>query len=313
MIRPRRAVFVMALLIFPSFASAAPPTLTASSPSGVPARGMRREVTLRGTGRGDSPRLVAPFAFQLEESAGSGSDASQWKFRLTIDDRTAVGVYPIRVATEAGASGPILFAVGQVALGRGDRSRNNMWSTACRSQSRTRASSKGNVRATTWTSFGFKGRKDMHVVVDAACSRIGSGVDPQIRLTTGDGRLVASADDTPGLVTDGYLTAVLPEDGDYVLEFCDSRFAGTSRAALSPAGRRPSRSAQARCTRWCPAGSSRRSSCAGARSRMIASSPTGRQPTPYSRCFAQESPLACWTIRPGPIPTWTSSYSRRSP
>ena len=51
-----------------------------------------------------------------------------------------------------------------------------------------------------------------------------------IRLTTLGGRLVASADDTPGLVTDGYLTAVLPEDGEYVLEFCDSRFAGAGRA-----------------------------------------------------------------------------------
>ena len=78
--------------------------------------------------------------------------------------------------------------------------------------------------------FRFKGRKDMRVVVDAVCSRIGSGVDPMIRLTKSDGRFIASADDTPGLLTDGYLTAVLPEDGDYVLEFCDSRFAGTGRA-----------------------------------------------------------------------------------
>jgi hypothetical protein len=71
--------------------------------------------------------------------------------------------------------------------------------------------------------FRFKGRKDMRVVVDAVCSRIGSGVDPMIRLTKSDGRFIA-------LLTDGYLTAVLPEDGDYVLEFCDSRFAGAGRA-----------------------------------------------------------------------------------
>ena len=114
MIRPCRAGFVMALLVLPSFASAAAPTLTASSPFGVQ-RGHATEVTLSGAGLGDSPRLVAPFAFQLEESAGSGSDASRWKFRLTIADRTAVGVYPIWVATEAGASSPILFSVGQVA------------------------------------------------------------------------------------------------------------------------------------------------------------------------------------------------------
>ena len=226
MIRPCRAGFVMALLILPSFASAAPPTLTASSPLGVQ-RGHATEVTLRGAGLGDSPRLVAPFAFQLEESAGSDSDASRWKFRLTIDDRTAVGVYPIRVATEAGASGPILFAVGQVAQAAEIEPNNTIdGAQPIANPSVVEGECSGNDE----DFFRFKGRKDMRVVVDAVCSRIGSGVDPMIRLTKSDGRFIASADDTPGLLTDGYLTAVLPEDGDYVLEFCDSRFAGTGRA-----------------------------------------------------------------------------------
>ncbi len=216
----------MALLILPSVASAAPPTLTASSPLGVP-RGHATGVTLRGTGLGNSPRLIAPFAFQLEESAGSGSDASRWEFRLTIDDRTAVGVYPIRVATEAGASGPILFAVGQVAQAAEIEPNNTIeGAQPIANPSVVEGECSGNDE----DFFRFKGRKDMRVVVDAVCSRIGSGVDPMIRLTKSDGQFIASADDTPGLLTDGYLTAVLPEDGDYVLEFCDSRFAGTGRA-----------------------------------------------------------------------------------
>ncbi len=216
----------MALLILPSFASAAPPTLTASSPLGVP-RGHATVVVLSGTGLGNSPRLIAPFAFQLEESAGSGSDASRWKFRLTIDDRTAVGVYPIRVATEAGASGPILFAVGQVPQAAEIEPNNTIdGAQTIANPSVVEGECSGNDQ----DFFRFKGRKDTRVVIDAVCSRIGSGVDPMIRLTKSDGRLIASADDSPGLLTDGYLTAVLPEDGDYVLEFCDSRFAGRGRA-----------------------------------------------------------------------------------
>jgi hypothetical protein len=216
----------MAFLILPSVASAAPPTLTASSPLGV-RRGHATEVTLRGTGLGDSPRLVAPFAFQLEESAGNGSDASRWRFRLTIDDRTAVGVYPIRVATEAGASGPILFAVGQVAQAAEIEPNNTIdGAQPIANPSVAEGECSGNDE----DFFRFKGRKGMRVVVDALCSRIGSGVDPMIRLTKSGGRFIASADDTPGLLTDAHLTAVLPEDGDYVLEFCDSRFAGTGRA-----------------------------------------------------------------------------------
>ena len=37
------------------------------------------------------------------------------------------------------------------------------------------------------------------VVVDAQCARIGSGVDPSIRLSTAGHAYVGSADDTPGL------------------------------------------------------------------------------------------------------------------
>ena len=61
--------------------------------------------------------------------------------------------------------------------------------------------------------------------------RIGSGVDPSIRLTMAgpSRRFIASADDSPGLLTDARLTAELPEDGDYVVEISDSRYAGGGR------------------------------------------------------------------------------------
>ena len=79
--------------------------------------------------------------------------------------------------------------------------------------------------------FRFRGKKGQLIVVDAQCARIGSGIDPTIRLTTAAANraYVASADDSPGLLTDARLTAVLPEDGDYVVELSDSRYQGASR------------------------------------------------------------------------------------
>ena len=75
------------------------------------------------------------------------------------------------------------------------------------------------------------GRKGQRIVVDAQCARIGSGIDPTIRLTTAAANraYVASADDSPGLLTDARLTAVLPEDADYVVELSDSRYQGAGR------------------------------------------------------------------------------------
>ena len=109
---PRAALFTIWLMI-PASARAAPPRLTGTAPLGIQ-RGRATEVMFRGSGLTDGPRLVAPFAFQLEESEGNGSDGAGWKVRLAVDARTAVGVYPVRVVSDSGVSNPILFAVGQL-------------------------------------------------------------------------------------------------------------------------------------------------------------------------------------------------------
>ena len=226
MVRAARAVLWAAMLVGPASAGADPPRLTGTSPLGVP-RGRVMEVVFKGSGLAANPRLVAPFAFQLEESTAGGSDAAIWKVRLAVEDRTAVGVYPIRVATDSGISHPILFAVGQVQQ-VAEAESNNTVETAQPIPNPIVV--EGECAGNDEDFFRSPGRKGDRIVVDALCARIGSGVDPMIRLTTAGGRFVASADDTPGLVTDGYLTVILPEDGDYVVEFCDSRFAGSGRS-----------------------------------------------------------------------------------
>ena len=221
-----RAGLLTALLGLPASAWSPHPKLTGTAPLGAQ-RGKTTEVTFRGSGLGDNPRLVAPFAFGIEESAGSGPAASGWRVGLTIDAGAAVGIYPIRVVTDWGVSNPILFAVGQLPQLREIES-NNTFDTAQPIPNPIVV--EGECAGNDEDFFRFRGHKGDRVVVDAVCCRIGSGVDPTIRLTTADGRFVASADDSPGLFTDGYLTAVLPEDCEYVLEFGDSRFAGTGRA-----------------------------------------------------------------------------------
>ena len=112
----------------------------------------------RGSGLADRPRLVAPFAFQLEESAGNGSDGAKWKVRLAVDARTAVGVYPVRVVTDSGVSNPILFAVGQLPQ-VSEVEPNNTFDA--RSRSRIRSSSRGSARAMTRTSSGSRAAREI--------------------------------------------------------------------------------------------------------------------------------------------------------
>jgi hypothetical protein len=221
-----RAGFLTALLALPASAWADPPRLTGTSPLGVQ-RGKAVEVSFQGSGLVDGPRLVAPFGFRLEESAASGPEAANWKVRLTVDVRTAVGVYPVRIVTDSGVSNPILFAIGQLPQVL-EVEPNNTFDRA--QPIPMPVVVEGECTGNDEDFFRFTGHEGDRIVVDAVCARIGSGVDPMIRLTTADRRLVAAADDTPGLFTDGYLTTALPRDGEYVLEFCDSRFAGSGRA-----------------------------------------------------------------------------------
>lgn len=227
MLLTARVGLLAGLLVVPSLAWADPPQLTGTSPLGV-TRGTPMEVTFQGSALVDGPRLIAPFGFQLEESTGSQPEAAGWKVRLAVEARTPVGVYPIRVATDAGISNPILFAVGQLPQ-TAEVEPNDAPGAAQSIPSPTvvEGTCAGNDR----DFYRFEGRKGDRIVVDAACARVGTEVDPMIRLTTLGGRLVASADDTPGLLTDAYFAAVLPEDGAYVLEFADARFAAAGRTA----------------------------------------------------------------------------------
>src|SRR5262249_31154484 len=135
-------------------------------------------------------------------------------------------VYPVRILTEDGLSNPLLFSVGQ--LPQVTEAEDNGTVDAAQAIPAP-AVVEGQAASNDVDFFRFPGKKGQRIVVDAQCARIGSGVDPTIRLTTIAGAYVASADDTPGLLTDARLVATLPEDSDYLIELSDSRYQGGGR------------------------------------------------------------------------------------
>jgi hypothetical protein len=156
-----------------------------------------------------------------------GADVASWKVRITPAADTPVGVYPCRIRTDDGLTAPFLFAVGQVPQ-VAEKENNGTFELAQAIASPVVV--EGKLEGNDVDFFRFAGKKGQRVVVDAQCSRIGSGVDPSIRLSTLAHAYVASADDTPGLMTDARLSAVLPEDTDYVIELSDSSYQGTGKA-----------------------------------------------------------------------------------
>lgn len=210
-------------LVLTAPAWAAPPQINGTTPFGAQ-KGVAAEVTLSGSNLGGNPRLLAPFAF--DHAPVPGSDGSNFKVKVTVAPGTPIGVYPIRVRTDEGLSNPFLFSVGQ--LPQVSEKEDN--STFDQAQAiAVPAVVEGQTAGNDVDFFRFTGKKGQRIVLDAQCSRIGSGVDPVLRLTTIGHTYVASADDSPGLITDARLTAVLPEDTDYVIELSDTRYQGGAR------------------------------------------------------------------------------------
>ena len=210
-------------------ARAAPPQIANITPLGV-RRGVANEVTIAGSNLAGNPRLIAPFRFQIEPlPTPAKSDAANWKVKLTVASDVAVGAYPIRIQTDDGISNPFLLAVGQLPQVM-EKEDNNSFETA-QAIPDPPLVIEGQVAGNDVDFFRFRAKKGELIVVDAQCARIGSGIDPTIRLTSGaaNGAYIASADDSPGLLTDARLTAILPADGDYVVELSDSRYQGSNR------------------------------------------------------------------------------------
>ncbi|MFO0889288.1 MAG: hypothetical protein U0790_09130 [Isosphaeraceae bacterium] len=211
-----------------SVALAVAPKIGNISPAGV-RRGEASAVTIQGEGLSGNARLITPFSAQVEAVDAKKSSATAWTFNLKIPEDVAVGVYPVRIQTDDGVSNPFLLAVGQYPqiLEKED----NSTFEAAQPLAATPVIVEGQAAGNDVDYFRFAGKKGEYIVIDAACNRIGSGVDPSIRLTSASAtrRFVASADDTLGLLTDARIIAQLPEDGEYVIELSDSRYQGGGR------------------------------------------------------------------------------------
>jgi hypothetical protein len=225
------AVMALALglaLIAAIPAQAGGPRINDISPLGVQ-RGATSEVTINGADLSGNPRLIAPFAIRIDPLEPKRQRGGTWVFKATVAAEVALGVYPVRVQTDSGLSNPHLLVVGQLPQ-VSEKEDNSSFETAQVLPS-TPVVVEGQSAGNDVDYFKFAGKKGQVIVVDAQCARIGSGVDPSIRLTTAGParRFVASADDSPGLLTDARLVAGLPEDGDYVIEISDSRYQGGGR------------------------------------------------------------------------------------
>ncbi|HUG91109.1 MAG TPA: PPC domain-containing protein, partial [Planctomycetaceae bacterium] len=145
--------------------------------------------------------------------------------RITVPAEAAVGVHGLRVVTQAGVSALRLFVV------------DDLPSVAAKTDNKSRDAAQelalsvavdGYVDGLSYHYFKFRAEAGQRIAFDVLARRIGSPLDPIIRLLDSAGRDLAYSDDEPGLMSDAQLCHTFKDAGEYFIEIRDIQYRGSA-------------------------------------------------------------------------------------
>ena len=207
------------------FGQAAIPSIGSTFPQAA-TPGQTVDIKVRGGNLSGPTQLWTSFPAEVTlpaEIAGNGTNAGEVTYRLKLPGDVPPGVHGIRLATAQGISNLKLFAVDD--LPSVAQARPNQ--AAAQAQALTLpVAVDGFVENLTRDYYKFAVAAGQRVSFEILARRLGSPLDPMIRLLDPRGRELAYSDDAPGLGSDSMLTYTFKEAGEYVLEVRDIRFQG---------------------------------------------------------------------------------------
>ena len=218
------AALTVVAIVSPLAAEA--PKLSYLIPAGV-APGELIEVKLYGTELSKAsaiwsnlPGLTAAPATsdkQAKDQPGNGV------FKFTVPADAAIGIYALRAATPEGISNLKLFLVDDLPTVRD----NNGNKTPATAQPLTLpAAVEGSCEAESYDFYKIHAAAGQRVSVEVFARRLGSQLDPVIRLLDSAGRELAYSDDEDATGADGRFAHRFAAEGDYFIEVRDIRYAG---------------------------------------------------------------------------------------
>jgi hypothetical protein len=205
------------------------PALSYTLPAGVPA-GQTVDVTLYGAelvGAGPVWSTVPsnkPIAV-IADTPKNGTQPANVNYKFTIPAETPVGIYALRVSTPKGISNPRPFMVDDLPTTR-ETGNNKTPQTA--QEVALPVAIDGACEAESFDYFRFHATAGQRVSVEVVARRLGSLLDPVIRLLDASGRELAYSDDEDATGADSRFSYRFTADGDYLLELRDIRYAGNA-------------------------------------------------------------------------------------
>ena len=245
MSKPRRVVVVVvsSLVMGGSLHAGESPTIHDIRP-----RGARpgADVTLVITGT-HFTTAGAELVTGLSAAARLVTDESDLKaepgrvaFRFRVSPHEALGSRLLWLRTSGGLSNPVAFTVDSLDE-REEREPNDGVEAA--TTVAPPCVLLGTLEATDRDHFRLRAGAGERLVIEVEARRLGSAVDPTLRLLRSNGQEIALSDDEPGLGVDCRIDHTFDAAGEYVVEVHDSLYAKRSpsfyRLRLAPAASYP--------------------------------------------------------------------------
>lgn len=214
--RPALPAIVLMLLCvtcttFTSATAYASPRIVNLSPRGLQS-GATTTLVIDGRELLPNPRVFvpAPIAKQVVKQ---GATAARIEIEITLSDDVLPGVYPLRVCSDRGVSSPQLVAVDSLPGGQ-----------FAAEISALPVSLDGRLAGNQILSTTFEGAKQQRIVLDVQARRLGSSLDPVIRLYDPRGAQIAWSPPRSIVAGDARCETVLPVDGRYTIELHDRNY-----------------------------------------------------------------------------------------
>ena len=150
-------------------------------------------------------------------------------FLVEIDADAAPGLYPLRAISEDGLSNALLFRVDTVSevSEQGLREAGNV-AEAPRIDALPIVVN-GTLDGAERDRYRFQAAPGERIVLEVEARRVGSAIDPVLRLLDREGTEIAFNQEGPGIDVDARLDWEPPEAGEYVAEVHDARFSDQRR------------------------------------------------------------------------------------
>ncbi len=215
--------FIVALMIAsaPAFAADGP-SMQTFTPMGF-SIGSRVDLSISGKNLADATLWTNLHPAPSIEVADDGKNKDTRKFRLRLVAGTSPGIYGLRMVGSGGLSNLGLFMVDDLATVR----EAGQHATQPTAQELTLPIAvEGSVETESYDWFTFTASAGQRLSFDVIARRLGSPLDPVLRLLDERGRELAFCDDDASVAPDCRFSHHFAEAGSYWLELRDSRYGG---------------------------------------------------------------------------------------